>query len=55
MDENKKPEEPKEEKEIDPAFLSCKYGMSDCLFRGLPKCKGCKDMSEYEWDYTDRY
>ena len=33
---------------------SCKYGTNDCLNRQIG-CKKCIDMSNYEWDYTDKY
>lgn len=27
--------------------------MDDCLFRGTFKCNDCKEISNYEWDYTE--
>lgn len=33
-------------------IMSCKYDMNDCIFRNTNKCKVCKNMSQYEWDYT---
>lgn len=31
---------------------SCKFGFSDCLFRGTRSCQSCIKGSHYEWDYN---
>lgn len=35
-------------------LISCKYGMKDCLNRNI-KCISCKNMSNYDWDFTDNF